>query len=166
MSSTLFYSQPAAIWEEGLPIGNGRLGAMINGSTGTDRLWINEDSVWYGGPQERTNPSAKVNLQHVRQLLDTGKVKEAEDLLGKTFTSMPQGMRHYEPMGDVFLDFNHGSNGPDQILEFSGIPDVTRAALAMEKQPNTNAGLILIQVRLILRTATAEPHTTESTLQA
>ena len=89
MSSKLFYSQPAATWEEGLPIGNGRPGAMISGSTVTERLWINEDSVWYGGPQERTNPSAKANLQHIRQLLDAGKVKEAEDLLAKKFTSMP-----------------------------------------------------------------------------
>jgi alpha-L-fucosidase 2 len=143
MSSNLFYSQPAATWEEGLPIGNGRLGVMINGSTSTERLWINEDSVWYGGPQERTNPSAKDNLQHVRQLLDAGKVKEAEKLLARTFTSMPQGMRHYEPMGDVFLDFNHGSNGPDQSLEFSDIPDVTRAPTSDEQAVDYQRGLDL-----------------------
>ena len=115
-SNTLFYDKPAAVWNEALPIGNGRLGAMVKGTTNVDRLWMNEDSVWYGGPQSRINPDCKANLAEVRRLMDSGEVEKAEKLVLKTFTSMPQGMRHYEPLGDVFLHFGHGSDPPDDSL--------------------------------------------------
>ena len=125
-TDTLWYEQAAFTWEQALPIGNGRLGAMIKGSTDVDRLWMNEDSVWYGGPQHRTNPSAKAHLPEVRRLLDSNRVKEAEDLISKAFTSMPMGMRHYEPLGDVFLHLGHGSDKFDSSLHYSGIPDMTK----------------------------------------
>ncbi|KAL4875295.1 Six-hairpin glycosidase-like protein [Aspergillus karnatakaensis] len=123
---TLHYTEPASTWSQALPIGNGRLGAMIKGTTDIDRLWINEDSVWYGGPQNRTNPAAKEGLKEVQRLLAENQVKAAEELAARTLTSMPRGMRHYEPLGDVFLDFGHGGNNVDSSLEFAGIPDFTR----------------------------------------
>lgn len=123
---TLWYEQPASTWEQALPIGNGRLGAMVGGSTDIDHLWMNEDSVWYGGPQQRTNPAARDSLPVVRKLIQENKVKEAEELLRRDFTSMPRSMRHYEPLGDVFLDFSHGRWLADKGMEFAGIPDLTR----------------------------------------
>ncbi|VUC24205.1 unnamed protein product [Clonostachys rosea] len=121
---TLWYRQPADLWEEALPIGNGRLGAMVAGNTNKDRLWMNEDSVWYGGPQERVNPSARKNLPKVRELMDNGRLDEAEKLISRTFTGMPEALRHYEPLGDVFLQFGHGVDAESTKTMPAGIPDL------------------------------------------
>lgn len=119
---TLFYESPANLWEDGLPIGNGRLGAMIRGTTNVERLWLNEDSVWYGGPQNRVNPAAHKNLELVRELIDQNKIAEAEDIMSRTFTGMPESMRHYEPLGDVFMHFGHGVDPPGHHQHVVGIP--------------------------------------------
>jgi alpha-L-fucosidase 2 len=76
---------------------------------------MNEDSVWYGGPQERINPSAKSSLPKIRELLGEGRVHEAERMISRTFAAMPESVRHYEPLGDVFFNFGHGVDpkGPD-----------------------------------------------------
>lgn len=66
---TLWYRQPAAEWNEALPIGNGRLGAMIFGGIKEEYLQLNEDSIWYGGPRDRNNPDALRNLGEIRRLL-------------------------------------------------------------------------------------------------
>ncbi|EXJ69822.1 uncharacterized protein A1O5_06894 [Cladophialophora psammophila CBS 110553] len=124
----LWYEQPAKVWTEALPIGTGRLGAMINGGLDVDRLWMNEDSVWYGGPQNRVNPLAKASLPEVRRLLDLNQVQEAQELLKRTFTALPSSLRHYSPLGDVFLTFGHGTPSDDK-KDFSGIPDQTKRAV-------------------------------------
>ena len=126
----LWYKQPATVWEEALPIGSGRLGAMVNGSTDVDHLWLNEDSVWYGGAQNRVNPLASQNLSKVQELLFRDQAKEAEDLLSRTFTSMPPGKRHYQPLGDVFMHFGHRSedatDGKAKVDQSTGLkaPDL------------------------------------------
>lgn len=122
----LHYDVPADLWNDALPIGNGRLGAMIRGSTSLERLWINEDSVWHGGPQERVNPAARASLPEVQRLILAGQFKDAERLIGRTFTAMPQSTRFYEPMGDVFLDFGHGVDPPGPQVNESGIPDLNK----------------------------------------
>jgi alpha-L-fucosidase 2 len=121
----LWYEQPAANWEQALPLGNGRLGSMVSGSPDVDHLWMNEDSVWHGGPQHRTNPFARDALPEVRELLLQQKVKEAEDLLSRTFTSMPAGKRHYLPLGDVYLHFGHATAKTGGVEALTGIPDLT-----------------------------------------
>ncbi|CAH0057359.1 unnamed protein product [Clonostachys solani] len=133
---TLWYGQPADLWEEALPIGNGRLGAMVAGTTNKDRLWMNEDSVWYGGPQERVNPSARKNLSKVRELMDNGRLEEAEKLISRTFTGMPEALRHYEPLGDVFLHFGHGVDAESTKTMPAGIPDL------LSKGTNRRVGTI------------------------
>lgn len=126
---TLFYHQPASLWTEALPIGNGRLGAMVRGTTNTDRLWLNEDSVWYGGPQNRVNPSAKASLPKIRQLIEENRVNEAEKLISRTFTAMPESLRHYEPLGDVFMRFDHGLDPEGDEKMTAGLPEVSKEAL-------------------------------------
>ncbi|KAM5344453.1 hypothetical protein ACJ41O_012989 [Fusarium nematophilum] len=128
----LWYDQPAKVWDEALPIGNGRLGAMVRGTTNTDRLWMNEDSVWYGGPQDRVNPSAKRALSKIRQLLDDGRVQEAERLVSRSFTAMPESQRHYEPLGDVFIYFGHGIDPEGSEVMTAGLPEVSKEALKPE----------------------------------
>jgi alpha-L-fucosidase 2 len=101
----LWYRKPAVEWEEALPFGNGRLGGMVFGTVKTEHLQLNEDSVWYGGPRNRNNPDALENLPRIRELLMSGRVKEAERLAVLAFTGTPESQRHYQPLGDLFLAF-------------------------------------------------------------
>jgi hypothetical protein len=102
----LHYSAPASEWSQALPLGNGRLGCMVHGRTTTELLQLNEDSVWYGGPQDRTPKSAQ-HLPRLRQLIRDGRHGEAEQLVRDEFFSSPASMRHYEPLGSVYLEFGH-----------------------------------------------------------
>jgi alpha-L-fucosidase 2 len=131
---TLWYRQPANLWQDALPIGNGRLGAMVRGTTNTDRLWMNEDSAWYGGPQQRINASAKQSLPKIRELLGEGRIHDAERLISRTFTAMPESVRHYEPLGDVFLNFGHG-------VDPKG-PDVTDAGITVFNRQSPNVDVV------------------------
>ncbi|KAG2170055.1 hypothetical protein JADG_009794 [Aureobasidium aubasidani] len=110
-SSKLWYDKPAAEWNGALPIGNGRLGAMIHGRTGTELLCLNEDSVWYGGPQDRVPKDALAHLPKLRELVREGKHAEAEKLVDRRFCAIPSGQRHYEPLGTVKIEFGHDGNG-------------------------------------------------------
>ena len=74
----LWYRKPAATWMEALPIGNGRLGAMVFGGVARERLQLNEERVWAGGPWDATNPAARDALPAARRLLAEGRPVEAE----------------------------------------------------------------------------------------
>ncbi|OXS61754.1 alpha-L-fucosidase [Cohnella sp. CIP 111063] len=106
----LRYLQPATVWEEALPVGNGRLGAMVFGRTGSERIALNEDSVWYGGPRDRNNPDARERLEEVRGLLRQGRPREAEELAMLALAGVPESQRHYEPLGDLHLHFAGASS--------------------------------------------------------
>ena len=84
----LWYRQPAVKWEEALPIGNGRLGAMVFGGVQEERLQINEDTIWAGEKRDRNNPKGASSLPEVRRLLRAGKVREAEELADKNIISI------------------------------------------------------------------------------
>lgn len=105
----LWYDSPAENWNEALPIGNGRLGAMIFGGPARDRLQINEESVWYGGPRDRHNPDALTHLPRIRRLLREGRIREAEDLARLSMTALPENQRHFEPFVDLELSMDHKS---------------------------------------------------------
>ena len=102
---SLWYTQPAAKWSEALPVGNGRLGAMIFGGAAGERLQLNEDSVWAGEKRDRINPQAARALPEVRRLLLSGQVKEAEALADKAIIATPRRMPPYQPLGDLLLTF-------------------------------------------------------------
>lgn len=104
---TLWYEQPAKNWNEALPVGNGVLGGMVLGEITKERIYLNEDSVWYGGKRNRNNPDALENLPKVRELLFEGRLKEAEELTELALTGVPFRQRHYEPLGDLLLHFSH-----------------------------------------------------------
>ena len=80
MDLTLRYDTPAEEWVEALPIGNGRLGAMVFGRTATERVQFNEDTVWAGGPHDYAHEDAAAHLPEIRRLLREGKQREAEEL--------------------------------------------------------------------------------------
>ena len=75
---SLWYEQPAQCWEEALPVGNGRLGAMVMGGVSSERIYLNEDSIWSGKPVNRINKDAYKNLDKIRKLIKEGKIPEAE----------------------------------------------------------------------------------------
>lgn len=104
-SQRLWYSQPAGEWNEVLPIGNGRLGAMIFGGTAEEKLQLNEDSVWYGGPRDRNNEDALPHLPEIRKLIMEGRLREAEELAAMSMAGLPEAQRHYLPLGDLQLSF-------------------------------------------------------------
>ena len=101
----LWYDKPASKWVEALPIGNGRLGGMIFGGTADERIQFNEDTIWTGAPHEYQHDGAAKSLPQIRQLLFTGKQKEAEDLAMREFMSVPVRQKAYQPFGDLRLHF-------------------------------------------------------------
>jgi alpha-L-fucosidase 2 len=109
----LWYSRPAEKWDEALPIGNGRMGAMIFGGVAVERIQFNEDTLWTGQPQTYQHPGAAEVLPQLRQLLFEGKQKEAEKLAGERFMSVPLGQNSYQPFGDLRLTFEGHQNVSD-----------------------------------------------------
>lgn len=109
--STLWYTKPAAEWEEALPLGNGRLGAMIAGNLREERIQVNEETIWYGGWEDRLNPDARENLQKLRELVRQGRISEAEHLIRLAFISGPDGQRGYQTLGDIEMKY---LNDPSQ----------------------------------------------------
>ena len=103
----LWYRRPAVEWTEALPVGNGRLGAMVFGGVGQERLQINEDTLWSGGPYQPTNPEALPHLAEVRRLIFAGRYAEAEALANRHLMARPHLQMSYQPAGDLWLDFPH-----------------------------------------------------------
>jgi alpha-L-fucosidase 2 len=99
----LFYRLPAKEWVEALPIGNGRLGGMVFGGVPAERIQLNEDTFWSGGPYDPINPEALEYLPHVRQLLREGRYKEAQDLADQKLMGRPRHLQAYQPIGDLRL---------------------------------------------------------------
>ncbi len=104
----LWYDKPAEKWTEALPIGNGRLGAMVFGGVETERIQLNEESVWTGGPMKRANPEALENLNKVRQLLFDGKYAEGDRLAQEKImgTRVDGGKHTYQTLGDLHIQFD------------------------------------------------------------
>jgi alpha-L-fucosidase 2 len=98
---TLVYRQPAAKWEEALPVGNGQLGAMVFGRVEEERIQFNESTLWLGEPHDYTHPGAAEHLPAIRKLLFDGQQKEAERLALEHFMSVPLRQMAYQPFGDI-----------------------------------------------------------------
>lgn len=106
MSTKLWYTEPASDWNEALPIGSGRLGAMIFGGVYEEHLQVNEDSVWYGGSMDRNNPDALKNLPKIREYIINGQIPQAEELMVNALSGTPQSQRPYQTLGDIHLYFS------------------------------------------------------------
>jgi alpha-L-fucosidase 2 len=106
----LWYTKPALKWTEALPIGNGRLGAMIFGGVENDRIQFNEETLWNGAPNDYAHKGAVKFLEPIRQLLFDGKQKEAEELAMKEFMSVPLSQKTYQAFGDLNLHFQNQSS--------------------------------------------------------
>jgi alpha-L-fucosidase 2 len=101
---TLWYRKPARQWGEALPVGNGRLGGMVFGGVSRERIQLNDEALWAGGPKDRNNPQALMALPKVRQLLFEDKNDEATALADRTMMGVPPRIESYQTLGDVWLD--------------------------------------------------------------
>jgi alpha-L-fucosidase 2 len=110
----LWYDEPATNWNEALPVGNGRLGAMLFGDPRKERLQLNEESLWAGCPTEAWPADYHRHLQEVRRLVLAGRNTEASAYGVQHLTAMPTSFRSYEPLGDLWLDFDQ----PGPITDF------------------------------------------------
>jgi len=102
---TLWYRQPACEWVEALPVGNGRLGAMIFGGVEVERLQLNQDTIWAGGPYNPANPAAREAYPKARELIFAGKQKEAEELISRSGMAIPLRQASYSTLGNLLLTF-------------------------------------------------------------
>jgi alpha-L-fucosidase 2 len=119
----LWYPEPANIWEEALPLGNGRLGAMVFGNPANELIQLNENTIWAGGPNRNDNPDALEALPIIRQLIFDGKYIEAQDLANeKIITKTSHGMP-YQTAGNLRLNFD----GHDNYSDFYRELDIERA---------------------------------------
>jgi hypothetical protein len=109
----LWYRQPAARWVEALPVGNGRLGAMVFGGAAIERLQLNEDSFWAGGPYDPTNPDAREALPRVRAPILEGREAEAQSLANEKLMARPLRQMSYQTLGEMLIE-TPGHDDPDE----------------------------------------------------
>jgi len=113
-SLLLWYRQPASAWEEALPVGNGRLGAMIYGNPVTETLQLNEESLWAGSRINNDNPAALEALPSLRKALFSSHYREAYSIAEKDFLGTPPNIRSYQPLGDLTIKYEW----PDSVTVY------------------------------------------------
>lgn len=120
----LWYDKPAGMWEETLPLGNGRLGMMPDGGVFTEKIVLNEITLWSGAPQDANNNNAHERLPHIRSLLAEGRNDEAEKLINEAFVCKGEGSGRgnganvpfgcYQVLGDLEIAFEYKGVEPAQ----------------------------------------------------
>lgn len=101
----LWYNEPAANWNEALPLGNGRLGAMVFGKPAHENIQLNENTLWAGGPHSNENPNAKAALSNIRDLISKEQYQDAHNLANEKFISKTSHGMPYETVGNLRLHF-------------------------------------------------------------
>lgn len=109
----LWYGQPAELWEEALPIGNGRIGGMVYGGAAVERIALNEDTLWSGFPRDTNNYDALRHLEKVRTLIWDGKYEEAEQRIERNM--LGRRTESYQPLGDLYI---HQDLSEDAITDY------------------------------------------------
>ena len=128
----LWYTRPASVWTEALPVGNGRLGAMVFGGVAQERIQLNEDTLWSGGPYDPLNPAAgQEAVAKVRRLVAERRFAEAEALANERLLARPLGQMAYQTFGDLFIEMEVGAETTDyrRELDLDQAVATTRFAL-------------------------------------
>ena len=110
----IWFRQPASEWNRALPVGNGRLGAMIFGGTRDEHIQLNEETLWTGGPYNPVVKGAAKALPEIQRLLFAGDVPRAHDLFGRTMMGVPYEQMKYQPLGDLLIAFP----GHDSVTQY------------------------------------------------
>ncbi len=103
----LWYDEPASKWTDAMPLGNGRLGAMVFGSVSTERLQLNEESLWAGEPTDTYPEDFSQNIRKLQQLVLEGRISEARELGLAKLVKSPTSFRSYEPLADLWIEMDH-----------------------------------------------------------
>ncbi|MBD2704640.1 glycoside hydrolase family 95 protein [Spirosoma sp. BT702] len=120
----LWYNKPSGqTWESALPVGNGRLGAMVYGNVSKETIQLNEHTVWSGSPNRNDNPDALAALPEIRKLIFEGKQKEAEQLANKSIITKKSHGQMFQPVGNLLLTFD----GPENVTNYYRELDIERA---------------------------------------
>ncbi|GAA0514694.1 large protein [Paractinoplanes deccanensis] len=123
---SLWYDEGAGTdWLRALPIGNGRLGAMVFGNVDTERLQLNEDTVWAGGPYDSANTRGAANLAEIRRRVFADQWTSAQDLINQTMMGTPGGQLAYQPVGNLRLAVGSASGA----TQYSRTLDLTTATV-------------------------------------
>lgn len=135
-SMSLWYDKPASNWNEALPIGNGGLAAMVFGGVATERLQLNEETIWAGEPGNNILPNVHEPIQRMRELLFEGKYKEAQDLSNETFPRQaPSNTNYgmpYQTAGNLFIKFPHQG----QEVNYRRDLDISKAVSSVSYRMN------------------------------
>lgn len=127
---TLWYDEPAAQWEETLPLGNGRLGMMPDGAIGKEHIVLNEISMWSGSEANYLNPDASKSLPEIRRLLFEGKNKEAQELMYTSFVpKKPEKGGTYgtfQMLADLYLEHQYGNHAKDTVSHYRRWLDLSK----------------------------------------
>src|SRR5215468_1669962 len=125
---TLWHDRPAPQWDHATPVGNGRLGAMIFGLMNRERIQLNEETLWSGGPRDTVNVEAISEIGNVRRLLFSGKPREAIELADETMMARPRRLLPYQTLGDLWLTFEGGEAATDYRRELDLASAVARVS--------------------------------------
>lgn len=128
----LWYREPAAAWQHALPVGNGRLGAMVFGHPGAEHIQLNEETLWSGGPYDPVVKGASAALPEIRRLLFAGDIPAAHDLFGRTMMGRPIEQMKYQSFGDLWLF----SAGHDSVTDYRRELDLDRATVRVRYTVN------------------------------
>ncbi len=125
--SKISFTKPADIWEEALPLGNGRIGAMVYGRTDDELIQLNEESIWPDGPVDRINPAALNSLPVIRDMIFEGRVSEAQEMMLRNMSGLPESTAPYQPLCDMHISL--GETEPASVIsDYTRVLD-TRTAL-------------------------------------
>src|SRR5215216_1787144 len=152
----LWYKQPSGkTWENALPIGNGRLGAMIYGNTEKEIIQLNEHTVWSGSPNRNDNPLALDSLAIIRQLIFEGKQKDAERIAGRTIITKKSHDQKFEPVGSLQLAFDGHENYTNYYRELDIERAVTKTSYTVGDVTYTREALASFPDRVVVMRLTA-----------
>lgn len=152
----LWYKQPAdKTWENALPIGNGRLGAMVYGNVEKETIQLNEHSLWSGSPNRNDNPLALDSIAEIRKLIFAGKQKQAEQLANRVIISKKSQGQMFEPAGELRLTFDNHENYSNYYRELDIAKAVAKTIYTVNNITYTREVLASFPDRVIVMQLTA-----------
>ncbi|MES1225172.1 MAG: glycoside hydrolase family 95 protein, partial [Bacteroidota bacterium] len=156
----LWYNHPSgATWENALPLGNGRLGAMVYGNVDTEIIQLNEHTLWSGSPNRNDNPLAPDSLNEIRRLIFNGEQKKAERLANAVIISKKSQGQMFEPAGELRLAFENHDKYTNCYRELDLEKAVAKTSYTVGGITYTREALASIPDRVIVMRLTADkPH--------
>lgn len=155
-TARLWYRQPAEAWNHALPIGNGRLGAMVFGGLAQETIQLNEETLWSGGPYDPVVPGAHRALPEIRRLLFSGDIPAAHDLFGREMMGNPIEQMKYQPLGNLRLSFPGHEKATDYRRELDLGAGIVRVGYTVDGVRFTREAFISAVDQVIVIRVTAD----------